>query len=138
MKRLFFLAALVASATAYGQTSFCSSVSDVCCDQDYTSNTHQLHANDAFNWYYVDYDATTDNNEVTIKCEVDGFQIWEQTYCGCGRDSVYYPTANEHLLRVKVSCEVCPSFPGSCASGTALVKVYTPSTNNCRFDCNEQ
>jgi len=130
---VFFIVQLVA-ATAFGQTSFCISVRDACCDMEYSSGTHQLQANDAFNWYYIDYDASTDGNKVDIRCELDGFQVWTRAYCGCGRDSVYYPTANEHLIRIKVSCEVCPSsFP--CRNGTSVAKVYTPRDNACRFDC---
>ena len=135
MKSVTLIVMLLIATYALGQTSFCLTVNDVCCDNEYSSNTHQLQSNDSFNWYYIDYDATGVHNQVIIRCDLDGIKIWQKTYCGCGRDSVYYPTAQEYLIRVEVSCEICPQELKDCVSGTSVVKVYSPRDNDCRFDC---
>lgn len=120
--------------SAMGATSFCITVNDVCCNAGSTSGTYQLSADADFDYYYVYYETVSEANQVKVECFHDGFPVWNFTECGCGTKTIFYPTDNNHLIEIRVTCQACGVLP-ACYSGTSTVKVYTPSSNGCITNC---
>lgn len=133
MKRLILLLGMLPAAV-FGQTSFCISVKDVCCNAEASTGTHQLQAQDEFPAYYIDYDATADHLGANIRCFLDDILIWERAVCGSGQTSMYYPTAGARRLRIEVDGRECEPTPGASKSGTVQVTVQYPDQKNERPD----
>lgn len=127
---------LILSGISYGFQS-CVTVNDACCDDEYTA-ANPVSVTEYFEDFYVCFDATSENNQVTVRCWVDGSTLaWERTYCDCGDYRVYYPINSGHYFVIKAKCINCSESP-SCDQGTSVVKVRTPENySGCSFECQD-
>lgn len=134
---------LAAPGNLIAQCSWCTTVTDECCDGNFSSVDYTLPC--TTNKIYVYYDAPgNDRVHVLIYDVSGGGEIFvaerdmDGQDCNCAKYQVYAGTDinSGHVLRFKIECQKCNDEDTSCETGTASVKFYTPSTNTCAPNCN--
>lgn len=123
------------------QCSWCTTVTDVCCDGNFSSVDYTLPCNTSEIWVY--YDAPGNDRVHVIITDVSGggsIPVAEQNIpgsnCDCTRYRIYTGGINAgHVLRFKISCVKCSTNQTSCDSGTASVTFFTPVGNLCAPFC---
>lgn len=132
MKKLVLLAAILISMNSFGQTHYCLSVDDICCDGNATTDVETTQQ--AYLDFFLYWDTGSLNNTVLIEISEAGTTLYSQNHCGCGLTEI--PGANSgHNLTLKVTCMAgCNS--ASCTAVTSQVRVFSQTDGNpCKMTC---
>jgi len=129
---------LVLNVSAFAQCTWCTSVTDACCDGQHSSTDYTLPC--ATSTIYYHYNGTANNEvEILIYNVTGGSEVFVVSnvgteICDCARTQIYSGAtiASGDILRFKVNCKGCDE---TCDNGKITVRFFTPSTNNCAPIC---
>ncbi len=135
------LTLFAAPSNLFAQCTWCKTVTDVCCDGNYTVAEDTLPC--ALTSIYIYYDAPRDDRVHALIYDVSGggeMLIAELNDdgedCDCARELIFSDPINAgHVLRFKIECRKCKNDQTSCDAGSVSVKFFTPSTNTCAPNC---
>ncbi|NUO20354.1 hypothetical protein HUU59_12990 [bacterium] len=124
---------LAAQVSAQTEASMCVTVTDVCCDDNFSIGSYTVPANTDIYKTYV-YHNGNEMNKVYIECwdivnGQESFQFWTlDDICGCESRTTTenHQIGQNHQLRFKVKCKDCEG--GNCALGSSTVYIYTSVT----------
>lgn len=126
---------LVLNVSAFAQCTWCTSVTDACCD-GHTALDYTLPC--ATTDIYFQYNGSAANRvEVVLYDFTSGSEVLLQSAvsgaCDCQKGLLYSGSlASGTVVRFKVKCYDCTD---DCDTGNITVRFYTPSTNNCAPSC---
>ena len=145
MKSILWVALLIVvllGTCAWAQEpNMCVSVTDVCCDGNWSSVDYTIPAGKVIAKTYIHHDSPT-HNEVDIQClgfpnGEPGDVIWAMdNVCNCGNTSYTETIAGPQTIRFKIRCMGCNS--DNCYFGSSTVYFYTISQTTCALNCPSQ
>jgi hypothetical protein len=128
---------LLAPASVFAQCSWCTSVTDACCDGEFSSVDITTTCNASSVWVY--YDCAASNRVEIFLYEVSGGTETLLAHvddsgqrCNCAKFQIYSSVNADHVLRFKVNCEGCTD---SCTEESVQVYFFTPNSNICAGNC---
>lgn len=126
------------------EANMCVSVTDVCCDANFSSVDFTLPGGQQVTTTYV-YHNGSSVNKVYIECwdivnGQENFLIFTlDDVCGCqeGSSISNHPISWDHHIRFKVKCKDCEG--GNCAIGSSTVYLYSSAAQaSCPIKCEDQ
>lgn len=149
MKVLLLMSFLFVTTQLFAQTeaSMCVSVTDACCDGNWSSVDYLIPAGQQITTTYIHFDSpkTPSSDGVEIQClgfpnGEPGVVIWEYVggsmKCNCGNASHSEIMAGPSQIRFKVRCKGCNS--DNCTLGSSPVNFYTSARPTCPPNCAQQ
>ncbi len=133
---------MCASMRAQTEASMCVYVTDVCCDNDWSTVEFTIPSGEQVTKTYIHYGGDEDN-KVVLECwdivgGAEWFRFWTlDDLCGCGNETTVenHAIGQNHILRFKVKCKECE---GSCESGSSTVYFSTATAAVCAPNCNPE
>jgi hypothetical protein len=115
------LTAFVCVPNVWADT-FCLYVTDVCCDGKESTTSYTV-VNGVDNIFFH-YETGTPDDAVTIRVTIDGFDVFSESFCGCGNKTYVNRIGPGHVITIHALCEACNQ---NCTISTAKVWARTGS-----------